>query len=50
MVHVLLFSTLCLSTFAIISDGEVRSGCVDLTVFLMSYETQCSVALPRGAM
>ena len=50
LVHVLLLSTLCPSSFAIIFYGEVRAGCFDLTVFLMSYDTQCSVALPRGAM
>ena len=50
LVHVLLFSNLCLSSFAIIFDGDVRAACFDLTVFLMSYDTQCSVAVPRGAM
>ena len=46
LVHILLFSTLCYNHL----DGEERAGCFDLTVFLMSYDNQCSVALPRGAV
>ena len=41
--------TLCPSSFAINLDGEERSGCFALTVFVMSCSSQCSVALPRGA-
>ena len=31
-------------------DGEARAGCFTLTVFLMSCGSQCSRALPPGAM
>ena len=31
-------------------DGEDRAGCFILTVFLMSCDTACSVALPHGAV
>ena len=31
-------------------DGEERAGCFALTVFLMSGDSQCSVALPHGAL
>ena len=52
MVLVLLFCTLCPSCFAIISMGkrEIRAGCFSLTVFLMSCDSQCSVALSHGAI
>ena len=30
-------------------DGEERVGCFISSVFLMSYDSQCSVALPHGA-
>ena len=46
---VLVFSTLCPSSFAIILVGKKRAGCFDLTVFLMYCDSQCSVAPPRGA-
>ena len=29
---------------------EERAGCFTLTVYLMSYDSQCSGALPRGAV
>ena len=29
--------------------GEERAGCFTLTVFRVSCDSQCSVALPRGA-
>ena len=41
LVIVLLFSKL---------DGEVRSSCFALTVFLLSCDSQCSVDLPRFAL
>ena len=31
-------------------DGEERAGCFTLTVFLMSCDSQCHVALPCGAV
>ena len=31
-------------------NGEKRAGCFALTIFLMSYDSQCSVALTRGAV
>ena len=31
-------------------DGEERAGCFALTVFLMSCDSQCSVALPHGTL
>ena len=31
-------------------DGEERAGWFALTVFLMSCDSQCSVALPHGAL
>ena len=49
LVLVLLFSTLCPSSFAIILMGEKSAGCFDLTAFLMYCDSRCSVALPRGA-
>ena len=30
-------------------DGEEKAGCFTLTVYLMSCDNQCSVALPHGA-
>ena len=30
--------------------GEERAGCFALTVFLLSFDSQCSVALPHGAV
>ena len=47
LVLVLLLSTLCPSFHL---DGEEGAGCFTLTVFLMSYDSQCSVTLPRGTM
>ena len=47
----LLFSTLCPSSFAIILNGKrERAGCFVSTVFLMSCEIQCYVALPHVAV
>ena len=31
-------------------DGEERAGCFAKTVFLMSCDSQCYVALPHGAV
>ena len=31
-------------------DGEERAGCFTLTIFLMSCDSRCSVALPDGAV
>ena len=31
-------------------DGEERTGCFTLTVFLMSCDSQCSVALSHSAV
>ena len=31
-------------------DGEDRDGCIALIVFLLSCGSQCSVALPHGAL
>ena len=31
-------------------DGEESADCFTLTVFLMSCDSQCSVALPHGAV
>ena len=50
LVLALLFSTKCPSSFAIIMMGEERAGCFVLTVFLVSCDSRCSVALPHGAM
>ena len=52
LVLVLLFCTLCPSCFAIMLMGkrEIRAGCFTLTVFLMSCDSQCSVALSHGSM
>ena len=49
VVLVLLFKTLYPSSFANSLIGK-RAGCFVLTVFLMSCDSQCSVALPHGAM
>ena len=47
MVLVLLLVALCPSSFAIILMGKKkRASCFTLTVFLMSCDSQCSVALP----
>ena len=45
---VLLFSTLCQSSFVIIlmERERERAGCFALSVFLVSCDSQCSVALP----
>ena len=49
-------STLCPSRFAIIVMGEDRESwllylnCLKLSVFLMSCDCSCSLALPRGAV
>ena len=48
LVLVSLFSTLCPSSFAIILMRGERAGCFALTVFLMSCDSQFSVALLRG--
>ena len=45
-----LFNTVCPSSYAIILMGEESVGCFALTIFLMSCESQCSVALPHGAV
>ena len=50
LVLVLLFSTLRPSSFAVILMGEERADCFVLTVFLMSCDNQCSMALPHGAV
>ena len=50
LVNVLLFGTLCPSSFAIILMGEERACWSTLTVFLVYCDSQCSVALPHGAM
>ena len=44
--------TLCLSSFAIIlmRKTELSLSCVAITVFLISCDSQCSVALPHGAV
>ena len=31
-------------------DGEERAGCFALTVFLMSWDSKCSVYFPLGAV
>ena len=49
LVLVLLFSTLCHFSFAIILMGK-RSSCFSLTVFPMSCDSQCSVNLTHGAV
>ena len=41
---------MCLSSFCNHTDGEESAGCFALTVFLMSCDMQCSVALPHGAV
>ena len=48
LVLVLLFWVLCLSSFAIILMGT--RDLVLYFVFLMSYDSHCSVALPHGAV
>ena len=51
LVLVLLYSTLCPSSFAIILMGKrKRVICFTLTVFLIACDSQCSVALPHGAV
>ena len=51
LVLVLLFSTVCPSSFAItLIEKRERAGCFTLNVFLMSCDSQCSVTLPHGAM
>ena len=54
LVIVLLFGTLCPSSFAIIlignRSGEYRAGCFTFTVILMSCDSQCSVVLHHGAV
>ena len=50
LVFVLLFRTLCQSRFAKKLEMEERTGCFTLTVYLMSYGTQCSGDCPRGAV
>ena len=53
---VLLFSTLCLCSFATILmennhlDGEERAGCFTFTHFLIFCDCQCSVTLSRVAV
>ena len=49
LVLVLLFSTLCLSSFANMQDWEERVRCFALAIFLMSCDSQSSVALPCDA-
>ena len=50
LVLVLLFGTLCPSSFATILMGEKRAVCFALIVFLMSCDSLCSVALSHGVM
>ena len=50
LVIVLFFCTLCSYSFAIILMGVERVGCFALIVFLMFYGSECSLALPRGAV
>ena len=52
LVLVLLFSTLCQSSFTIILFWEERERvcCFAFNVFLMPCDSQRSVALPRGAV
>ena len=48
LILVLLFSTLCPSSFAIsMIEKRERAGCFTLTVFLVYYDIQCSMALPQ---
>ena len=44
------FSILCLSSVAIILIGIRESWLLALTVFLMSCDSQCSLAFPRSAV
>ena len=46
---VLIFITLCPSSFAIILMGK-RAGRFTLDVFMMSCDCKCCVALPHGAV
>ena len=41
---------LCPSSFAVILMGEGKASLFVLTVLLMSYDSQCSVALPHDAV
>ena len=50
LVLALLFSTLCPSSFATNLNGEKRAGFFTFTVFLMSCDSQLSIALPHGAV
>ena len=43
------FGTLCPSSFAIILMGKI-ADCFALTIFQISCDSQCYVALPNGAM
>ena len=47
---VLLFCTLCPFSFAINMMGKRELVCFTLIVFLMSCDSQCSVAGPNGAV
>ena len=50
LVLVLLFSSLCPSSFAFILKGKRELVALLLTVFLMYCDSLCSVALPHGAV
>ena len=50
LVHVLLFSVLCPSSFAIILKKKGEAGCFALIAFLMCCDSRCSVAFPRGTV
>ena len=47
---VLLCISLCSFNFFAIIVTKERAGCFALTVFLVSCDYKCSVALPRGAV
>ena len=51
LIFVLLFSTLCPSSFAIIMVGKrERASCFTKILFLLSCDSKYSVTIPHGAM
>ena len=55
LAEVLRWSLFCYSVLGVVwfcnhLDGEERAGCFALTVILMFCDSQCSAALPHGAV
>ena len=47
---IVFYSVFCVHLVCNHIGGEESAGCFALTVFLMSCDIQCSVALPHGAV